>query len=140
MSDPYEKKISSVGRPSQHSSAKIVDTLTGEILPWGETGEICTRGYFVMNSYWGDEAKTKEVIDSDGWIHSGDLGFFDEDGYLAVVGRSKDMIIRGGENIYPIEIEEFLLKHKSISDIHCIAVNDEKMGEEIGVWVKLRDN
>ena len=92
-----------------------------------------------MKKYWGDEEKSREVKDSDGWLHSGDLGKFDEDGYLQLVGRSKDMIIRGGENIYPIEIEDFLHSHPDIFDIHVIGVNDEVMGEEVCAWVKLKD-
>ena len=92
-----------------------------------------------MKGYWGDEKKTKELIDTDGWLHSGDIGNFDEDGYLTLVGRSKDMIIRGGENIYPIEIEEFMISHPSIIDVQAISVHDDKMGEEICVWIQLKD-
>jgi fatty-acyl-CoA synthase len=103
-----------VGRAAPHCEAKIVDPATGVTLPWGESGEICTRGYFVMKGYWNDEVKTKETIDAEGWLHSGDLGAFDEDGYLKIIGRSKDMIIRGGENVYPREIEEFIMKHPNV--------------------------
>eukprot|EP00349_Pseudokeronopsis_sp_Brazil_P010519 CAMPEP_0202978714 /NCGR_PEP_ID=MMETSP1396-20130829/85057_1 /ASSEMBLY_ACC=CAM_ASM_000872 /TAXON_ID= /ORGANISM="Pseudokeronopsis sp., Strain Brazil" /LENGTH=182 /DNA_ID=CAMNT_0049717799 /DNA_START=971 /DNA_END=1519 /DNA_ORIENTATION=+ len=117
LGDSVSKRCKTVGRPAPNVETKIVDPITRQILPWGEIGEVCSRGYFVMKGYWGDEKKTKELIDTDGWLHSGDLGKFDEDGHLVLVGRSKDMIIRGGENIYPIEIEEFMITHPSILDV-----------------------
>ena len=108
--DSIDKKATTVGKVCPHVEAKIVNSL-GEILPWGETGEIYERGYLVMKGYWGDEKQTNETIDKDGWLHSGDLGYLDKDGYLKIIGRSKDMIIRGGENVYPREIEEYFMKH-----------------------------
>ena len=113
--DSSLKKATTIGRPAPHSEIKIVSEKTGKILPWGEAGEICARGYAVMKGYWDDEKKTKESI-KDGWMHTGDLGMFDEDGYLKIIGRDKDMIIRGGENIYPREIEEYLVKHPNVAD------------------------
>jgi len=131
-----KNKCTSVGKPIAHIESKIINPDTGKILPWGETGEVCTRGYNIMIGYWDDEKKTKEAIDEKGWNHSGDLGRFDDDGFLQIVGRSKDLIIRGGENIYPKEIEDFLLTHHKIFDLHCIGVNDDYMGEEVCVWIR----
>ena len=108
------------------------------MLPWGEPGEICSRGYLVMKGYWGDEKKTQESIKG-GWMHTGDLGMFDEDGYIKIIGRDKDMIIRGGENIYPREIEEYLNSHPNVADTQVIGVNDDFFGEEVCAWVKLRE-
>jgi fatty-acyl-CoA synthase len=107
-------------------------------VPWGDQGEIWVRGYLVMKCYWDDVAKTKETIDEDGWINTGDLGFFDEDGFLKINGRAKDMIIRGGENVYPKEIEEFYMRHTNIEDIQVVGINDHEMGEELCAWIKLK--
>ena len=135
--DPLEKRVETVGRAGPHLEVKIVDE-EGRTVPIGGTGDICTRGYAVMHGYWDDPERTAETIDAEGWLHSGDLGIMDEDGYVAVVGRLKDMIIRGGENIYPREIEEFLFTHPDIQDAKVIGVPDEKYGEEVCAWVQLR--
>lgn len=137
--DSLERRVGTVGRPLPHIEVKIVDPATGETLPPGETGEFCTRGYSVMLGYWNDDAKTAEAIDADGWMHTGDLAVMDADGYAQITGRIKDMIIRGGENIYPREIEEFLYTHPDIVDAQVVGVPDEKYGEELMAWVKLRD-
>jgi fatty-acyl-CoA synthase len=136
--DPLEKRVETVGRAGPHLEVKIVDE-HGEIVPIGTTGDICTRGYAVMQGYWEDPEKTAETVDAEGWLHSGDLGVMDEEGYVAVVGRLKDMIIRGGENIYPREIEEFLFTHPKIQDAKVIGVPDEKYGEEVCAWVQLKE-
>lgn len=136
--DPIEKRVESVGRAGPHLEVKIVDEM-GDIVPVGEPGDICTRGYAVMKGYWEDPERTAETVDSDGWLHSGDLGVMDEEGYVQVVGRLKDMIIRGGENIYPREIEEFLFTHPEIQDAKAVGVHDEKFGEEVCVWVQLKE-
>ena len=136
--DPLERRVSTVGRVQPHVEIKIVDT-EGRVVPRGEIGEFCTRGYSVMNGYWNDEAKTHEAIDGAGWMHTGDLAVMDEEGYVNIVGRLKDMVIRGGENIYPREIEEFLYRHPKIQDVQVIGVPDNKYGEVLCAWVKLRD-
>ena len=136
--DPIEKRVETVGRAGPHLEVKIVDE-RGEIVPVGTAGDICTRGYAVMKGYWEDPEKTAETVDAEGWLHSGDLGVMDEEGYVAVVGRLKDMIIRGGENIYPREIEEFLFTHPKIQDAKVIGVPDQKYGEEVCAWVQLKD-
>ncbi len=118
---------------------KIVDPATGETVERGRPGEFCTRGYSVMLGYWQDEEKTKEAVDDDGWMHTGDLAVMREDGYCNIVGRIKDMVIRGGENIYPREIEEFLYTHPDVEDVQVIGVPDEKYGEELCAWVRMRD-
>jgi fatty-acyl-CoA synthase len=117
---------------------KVVDPATGDTVRRGEPGELCTRGYSVMVGYWNDPEKTAEAIDTDGWMHTGDLAEMREDGYCNVVGRIKDMVIRGGENVYPREIEEFLYTHPDIEDVQVIGVPDEKYGEELCAWIKLR--
>jgi fatty-acyl-CoA synthase len=137
--DPIEKRVKTVGRAVPHIEVKIVDE-DGDVVPVGERGDICSRGYAVMKGYWGDPKKTAETVDADGWLHSGDLGVMDEDGYVQVVGRLKDMIIRGGENIYPREIEEFLFTHPKILDAKVIGVPDEKYGEEVCAWVQLKED
>ncbi|MFM0645541.1 AMP-binding protein [Paraburkholderia bryophila] len=134
--DPLDKRTTTVGRIQPHLEVKIVDPL-GEIVPVGETGELCTRGYSVMQGYWGDEAKTRESIEN-GWMHTGDLATLDADGYCNIVGRLKDMLIRGGENIYPREIEEFLFRHPKIQSVQVFGVPDAKYGEEVCAWVVLR--
>ena len=136
--DPFDKQVTTVGRTQPHLESKIVDAATGRILPRGEIGELCTRGYSVMLKYWNNEEKTREAIDESGWMHTGDLAQMDEDGYLQIVGRIKDMVIRGGENIYPKEIEEFLYTHPAISDVQVTGIPDDKYGEELIAWVKLR--
>ncbi len=136
---PFEKRVGSVGKALPYTEIKIVDPSTGLTLPIGETGELCTRGYCVMLGYWKDEEKTRSAIDESRWIHSGDLATMDEEGYIKIVGRIKDMIIRGGENIYPKEIEEFLFTHPKISDVKIIGVPDIKYGEEIMAWIKLKE-
>lgn len=132
--DPIEERVSTVGRVHPHAEAKIVGP-DGETLPRGHQGEYCSRGYAVMLGYWEDDVKTAEAIDAEGWMHSGDLATMDEQGYVRITGRIKDMIIRGGENIYPREIEEFLLSHSAIADAQVFGVADDKYGEEICAWV-----
>ena len=134
--DPLDKRTTTVGRIQPHLEVKIVDAL-GNIVPVGETGELCTKGYSVMRGYWGDEAKTRESI-VDGWMHTGDLATLDAEGYCNIVGRLKDMLIRGGENIYPREIEEFLFRHPKIQSVQVFGVPDAKYGEEVCAWVVLR--
>jgi fatty-acyl-CoA synthase len=136
--DDLERRTSSIGRAHPHVEVKIVDPDTGTVVPRGEPGEFCTRGYSVMLGYWNDDEKTAEAIDSDGWMHTGDLAVMGQDGYCNVVGRIKDMVIRGGENVYPREIEEFLYTHPDIEDAQVIGVPDAKYGEEICAWIRMR--
>ncbi|UYG09360.1 AMP-binding protein [Halomonas sp. M4R1S46] len=136
---PLEKRVTTVGTIHPHLEAKLVSPDTGAVVPRGETGELCTRGYSVMLGYWNNEEATAKAIDAAGWMHTGDLATMDEEGYVAIVGRIKDMIIRGGENIYPREIEDFLYTHPAISDVQVIGVPDEKYGEEVMAWVKLSE-
>ena len=138
VDDPLEKRVSTVGTIHPHVEVKIIDAATGQILPRGETGEICTRGYSVMLGYWEDSHSTHSAIDAGRWMHTGDLGVLDEEGYLKIVGRIKDMVLRGGENIYPREVEEFLYTKPEIADVQVIGVPDIKYGEEVMAWVKLR--
>jgi fatty-acyl-CoA synthase len=135
--DSIEKRVGTVGRPAPHCEIKIVDA-DGAVVPVGEKGEICCRGYSVMQGYWDDPERTAETIDSDGWLHSGDIGIMDEDGYTQVTGRIKDMIIRGGENVYPREVEEFLYGHPDIQEVQVFGIPDERYGEQVCAWVKLR--
>jgi fatty-acyl-CoA synthase len=137
IGDSIDKQVGTVGRPHPHVEIKIIDA-EGRIVPRGEKGELCTRGYLVMQGYWEDTEKTAEAIDVAGWMHTGDLATMDEDGYCAIVGRIKDMVIRGGENIYPREIEEFLHRHPAIQDVQTFGVPDERFGEELCAWIKLR--
>ncbi|RQR43786.1 MULTISPECIES: AMP-binding protein [unclassified Burkholderia] len=134
--DPLEKRTTTVGRIQPHLEVKIVDP-NGEIVPVGATGELCTKGYSVMLGYWDDDAKTREVL-VDGWMHTGDLATLDADGYCNIVGRLKDMVIRGGENVYPREIEEFLFRHPKIQSAQVFGVPDPKYGEELCAWIVLR--
>jgi fatty-acyl-CoA synthase len=136
VDDPVEKRVTTVGRAHPHVELKIVDPLTGETVPRGVPGEQCTRGYSVMLGYWGDEEATHNAIDADGWMHTGDLAVMDVDGYLSIVGRIKDMVIRGGENIYPREIEEFLITLPGVSEAYVIGVPSTRYGEEVMAWVK----
>jgi fatty-acyl-CoA synthase len=136
--DPLERRVASVGQIHPHVEAKIVDPDTGAVVPRGSAGEICTRGYCVMLGYWENEAATRAAIDVAGWMHTGDLGVMDDAGYVNIAGRIKDMIIRGGENIYPREIEEFLYTHPAVGDVQVIGVPDARYGEELCAWVRLR--
>ncbi len=132
--DPLDLRVSTVGRIQPHLEVKIVGH-DGNVVPRGEPGELCTRGYSVMLGYWGDEVRTKEAVDAGGWMHTGDLATIDEDGYCRIVGRIKDMVIRGGENIYPREIEEFLHRHPDVQDVQVVGVPDERYGEELCAWI-----
>lgn len=134
---PLDKRVTTVGRALAHTEIKLVDA-SGETVPIGEKGEICCRGHGVMQGYWQDPAKTAQTIDDDGWLHSGDIGIMDEEGYVQIVGRIKDLIIRGGENIYPREIEERLYEHSAVQDAAVFGVDSERYGEEVCAWVKLR--
>ncbi|ONI79104.1 AMP-binding protein [Kribbella sp. ALI-6-A] len=136
--DDLERRTSTIGTVHPHVEIKVIDPATGETVPRGEPGEFCTRGYSVMLGYWGDEEKTREAIDDDGWMHTGDLAVMREDGYCNIVGRIKDMVIRGGENIYPREIEEFLYTHPDVEDVQVVGVADEKYGEELCAWIRVR--
>lgn len=137
--DSVEARVTTVGQVLPHVEAKIVDPVSGDVVERGVEGEYCTRGFHVMNGYWNDAERTAEAIDADGWMHSGDLATMDVDGYVNIVGRIKDMIIRGGENVYPREIEEFLYTHPLIADAQVIGVPDRKYGEEIMAWVQLAE-
>ena len=137
--DPLDKRVGTVGRVLPHVQVKIVDPSTVETLGLGEAGELCTKGYSVMLGYWNEPQMTAEAIDADGWMHSGDLAVMDSDLYVSIVGRIKDMIIRGGENIYPREVEEFLYSHPDIVDVQVIGVPDARYGEELVAWVRLRE-
>ena len=136
---PFEKRVGTVGQVHPHLEIKIIDPATGQIVPIGTPGELCSRGYSVMLGYWNNDEATHSAIDAGRWMHSGDLAVMDEEGYIKIVGRIKDMIIRGGENVYPREIEEFLYTHPKISDVQVIGVPDAKYGEEIMAWVRLRE-
>jgi fatty-acyl-CoA synthase len=137
---PLEKQVSTVGQVHPHLEVKIIDPETGLVVPRGQAGEFCTRGYSVMLGYWNNEKATQSAIDNARWMHTGDLATMDEDGYLKIVGRIKDLIIRGGENIYPREVEEFLYTHPKISDVQVIGVPDAKYGEAVMAWVRLRED
>ena len=137
--DPLDKRVTTVGRVHPHVEIRIADPDTGETVPRGTGGEFLTRGYSVMLGYWNDEARTAEAIDSDGWMHTGDLAVMDDGGYVNIVGRIKDVIIRGGENVYPREVEEFLYTHPDIVDVQVIGVPDVRYGEQVMAWVQLRD-
>ncbi|MGD1989705.1 MAG: AMP-binding protein [Pseudomonadales bacterium] len=135
---PFEKRVSTVGQCGPHQEVKVIDE-DGRMVPLGAKGELCCRGYSVMRGYWGDEERTAETIDEAGWLHSGDLAVMDEEGYVQIVGRLKDMIIRGGENIYPKEVEEFLYTHPAIQEAQVFGVPDPKFGEQVAVWIQLRE-
>ena len=137
--DDLDRRTSTVGRVMPHVEVKLVDPATGLVVPRGEPGELCTRGYSVMLGYWDDAEKTAEAIDQARWMHTGDLAEMRDDGYVNIVGRIKDMVIRGGENVYPREIEEFLYTHPDIADVQVIGVPDEKYGEELCAWIKLKE-
>jgi fatty-acyl-CoA synthase len=138
IDDDLERRTASIGRAHPHVEIKIIDPETGQIVERGQPGEFCTRGYSVMLGYWQDEEKTREAIDADGWMRTGDLAVMREDGYCNVVGRIKDMVIRGGENVYPREVEEFLYTHPDIEDAQVIGVPDDKYGEEICAWIRIK--
>jgi fatty-acyl-CoA synthase len=139
LDDPLEKRVGTVGRVHPHVEVKVVDPETDAIVPRGESGELCTRGYSVMLGYWNNQDATAAAIDTARWMHTGDLATLDDDDYVNIVGRIKDMIIRGGENIYPREVEEFLYAHPDISDVQVIGVPSERYGEEVMAWVKLKE-
>ncbi len=136
--DPLDKRVSTVGRVLPHVQVKIIGD-DGHVVARGQRGELCTRGYSVMRGYWGDTEKTAGAIDAGGWMHTGDLATLDDEGYCNIVGRVKDMIIRGGENVYPREIEEYLFRHPKIQDVAAFGVPDPRFGEAVAVWIKLRD-
>ncbi len=133
--DPLDKRVGTVGRVHPHVEIKVIDPITGQVVPRGETGELCTRGYSVMLGYWDDDERTAEAIDRGRWMHTGDLAVMDDEGYLKIVGRIKDMVIRGGENVYPREIEEFLYTHPDVADVQVVGVPDARYGEEIMAWI-----
>ncbi len=135
---PLDKRVSTVGTVQPHLEVKIVDAETGGIAPIGVTGELCTRGYSVMHGYWDDADKTREAIDGERWMHTGDLATMDDEGYVNIVGRIKDMVIRGGENVYPREIEEFLYRHPKVQDVQVVGVPDKKYGEELCAWIVVK--
>jgi fatty-acyl-CoA synthase len=137
IGDTLEQQVATVGRVHPHVEIKIIDA-EGRIVPRDTTGEFCTRGYPVMLGYWDDETRTAEAIDNAGWMHTGDLATMDADGYCAIVGRIKDMVIRGGENVYPREVEEFLYRHPAIQEVQVFGVPDDRFGEEICAWIKCR--
>jgi len=136
--DPIEKRVGTVGRVHPHVEVQVVDE-RGAVVERGESGELCTRGYSVMSGYWDDPERTAEAIDADGWMHTGDLATMDADGYVNIVGRIKDMVIRGGENVYPREVEEFLYGHPDIADVQVVGVPDSRYGEELMAWVRPRE-
>jgi fatty-acyl-CoA synthase len=135
---PLERRVSTVGQVQPHLQVKVVDAESGAIVPVGVSGELCTQGYSVMHGYWGDTEKTAEAIDADGWMHTGDLATMDAQGYVNIVGRIKDMVIRGGENIYPREVEEFLYRHPQVQDVQVVGIPDQKYGEELCAWIIVR--
>lgn len=137
--DLLEKRVSTVGTVHPHVEIKIINPETGAIVPRGEQGEICTRGYSVMIGYWDAPEDTAKVLDQNGWMHTGDLGTMDDEGYVKIVGRIKDLIIRGGENIAPLEIEEFLMMHEAVENVQVIGVPSLKYGEEVMAWIKMKD-
>jgi len=132
---PLDKRVATVGKVQPHIEVKIVDPETGATMPRGQSGELCTRGYSVMHGYWDDEPRTREAIDAEHWMHTGDLATMDDEGYVNIVGRIKDLVIRGGENIYPREIEEFLYRHPKVQDVQVVGLPDKKYGEELCAWV-----
>ncbi len=135
--DPLDRRVSTVGRVHPHLEVKVVGG-DGAVLQRGQAGELCTRGYSVMLGYWDEPEKTDEAVDAEGWMHTGDLAVIDDEGYGNIVGRIKDMVIRGGENVYPREVEEFLFRHPKVEDVQVVGVPDPRFGEELCAWVKLR--
>jgi fatty-acyl-CoA synthase len=137
--DSLELRVSSVGRALPNVEVRIVDSETGEEVPTGVQGELCTRGYHVMKGYYKNPQATATAVDADGWLHTGDLATMDENGYCKITGRLKDMIIRGGENVYPREVEEFLYTHPAVLDVQVVGVPDEKFGEEVAAFIIVKD-
>lgn len=137
--DPVARRVSTVGRVHPHVEVKVVEPGSGQTVPTGTPGELCTRGYSVMLGYWEQPDRTAEAIDSEGWMHTGDLAVMDDEGYVSITGRIKDLVIRGGENIYPREIEEFLYTHPDILDVQVIGVPDDRLGEEVMAWIRMRE-
>jgi fatty-acyl-CoA synthase len=137
--DTIERRVATVGGVHPHVEVKIIDPATGKVVPYGEPGELLTRGYSVMIGYWNNDEATASAIDRAGWMHTGDLATMDEQGYAKIVGRLKDMVIRGGENVYPREVEEYLYGHPKISDVQVVGVPDAKYGEELMAWVILKE-
>ncbi|WP_394188202.1 AMP-binding protein [Paenisporosarcina quisquiliarum] len=138
--DEIEKRVSTVGKPHPHVEVKVIDPATGEEVGQGIPGELCTRGYLIMKGYYKNDEATQAAIDSEGWLHTGDIAIMDSDGYIEITGRIKDMVIRGGENVYPREIEEFLYQHPQIQDVQVVGVPDPKYGEELMAWIIPKDN
>jgi fatty-acyl-CoA synthase len=138
IDDPIDLRVSTVGRVHPHVEAKVLDPLTGKTLSRRTAGELCIRGYLVMLKYWNKPEATKEAVDSEGWMHTGDLALMHENGYVNIVGRTKDMISRGGEKVFPREVEDFLYTHPKISDVQVVGVPSRKYGEEVVAWVKLK--
>jgi fatty-acyl-CoA synthase len=138
-SDDVVRRTTTVGTVFPHVEMKVVDPVSGETVPRGTPGEVCARGYLVMKGYWENPDATRAAVDSGGWMHTGDLGVMDDEGYVNIVGRAKDMIIRGGENIYPREVEEVLFQHPAIAAVQVIGVPDARMGEEVMAWVSFRE-
>jgi fatty-acyl-CoA synthase len=138
VDDPLDKRVATVGCVHPNLEVKIMDPSSGRVVPRGTVGELCTRGYSVMLGYWDDLHSTRQAIDNARWMHSGDLATMDNDGYVNIVGRIKDMVMRGGENIYPREVEEFLYTKPEVADVQVIGVPDVKYGEELMAWIKLR--
>jgi fatty-acyl-CoA synthase len=137
--DPFEKRVETVGRPHPHAEIKVIDPATGRVVPRGTPGEQCTRGYLVMRGYWDDPTGTARAIDPAGWMHTGDLAVMDDDGYVRIVGRIKDVIIRGGENVYPREVEEYLHTIPGVAEAQVIGLPSAVYGEEVMAWVRLRE-
>ncbi len=136
--DDLDRRVSTVGRVHPHLEVKVVDPVTGRTVPRGTAGELCTRGYSVMLGYWEEPDRTREAIDAARWMHTGDLATMDAEGYLQIVGRIKDLVIRGGENVYPREVEEFLYAHPDVVDVQVVGVPDARYGEELMAWLKQR--
>ena len=139
LSDDLEHRCGTVGYPSNHLELKVVDD-AGRTLPVGQPGELWVRGYSIFLGYWGDEQKTQETLTPTGWLRTGDLATMAQDGYVKIVGRLKDLVIRGGENIYPTEVEDFLMSHPRVLEAHAFGVPDERMGEELAVWIRVRQS
>ena len=137
VDDPVDKRVATVGRAHPHVEVKIIDE-QGRTVPVGQSGELCTRGYSVMRGYWNDEARTAEALDNEGWMHTGDLATLDAEGYGNIIGRVKDMVIRGGENVYPREVEEYLHRHPQIQEVQVFGVPDDRYGEELCAWIVLK--
>ena len=139
VDDSVELRAQTVGRAMPNTELKVISTVNGETLPTGEPGELCVRGYLVMKGYDGQPEATSNVVDADGWLHTGDLAIMQPNGYFRIRGRAKDTIIRGGENIYPREVEEFIHTHPSVSDVYVVGLPDERLGETVCAWIRLKD-